>query len=139
MVDSIQKRRQGKSMKPRYQERIPVHSPVLFTIGSRVGEGVVLNLTLPGCLIQSPMGLKQGEYLQLKMFMPGMRFLFSVALAAVRWNKGSHFGVEFIKMSERDSEILSQFISKRLAEKGWHKSRPAQTQVLSPSRPAPSL
>jgi hypothetical protein len=85
------------------------------------------------------MGLKQGEYLQLKMFMPGMRFLFSVALAAVRWNKGSHFGVEFIKMSERDSEILSQFISKRLAEKGWHKSRPAQPQVLSPSRPAPSL
>ena len=41
--------------------------------------------------------------------------------------------------NELRQEILSQFISKRLAEKGWHKPRPAQTQVLSPSRPAPSL
>ena len=113
-------------MKPRYQERVPMYSPVLFTIGSHVGEGVVLNLSLPGCLIQSPIGLKQGEYLQLKMFMPGMKFLFSVGLGAVRWDKGSHFGVEFIKMSKTDSEILSQFISKRLAEKSWHEPRRAQ-------------
>ena len=92
---------------------------MIFTIGSHVGEGVVLDLTVPGCLIKSPIGLKKGEYLQLKMFLPGMKIPFSVALGVVRWNNGTHFGVEFIKMSETDSRVLSQFISQRLAEKSW--------------------
>jgi hypothetical protein len=103
----------------RYQERISVSSPVIFTIGSHVGEGIVLDLTIPGCLIQSPIGLKKGEYLQLKMVLPGMKIPFSVALGAVRWNKGTHFGVEFIKTSATDSRVLSHFISQRLAEKSW--------------------
>lgn len=80
---------------------------------------MVLDLTIPGCLIQSPIALKKGEYLQLKMFLPGIKLPFSVAMAAVRWNKGTHFGVEFIKMSETDSRVLTQFVSQRLAEKNW--------------------
>jgi hypothetical protein len=79
----------------------------------------VLDLTIPGCLIQSPLRLNKGEYLQLKMFLPGMKIPFSVALGAVRWHKESHFGVEFIKMSETDSRVLSQFVSQRLAANSW--------------------
>ena len=112
--------RKGKSLKPRYKERISVNFPVIFTIGSRLGEGVVLDLTIPGCLIQSPIALKKGEYLHLKMFLPRMKLPFSVGLGAVRWDKGTHFGVEFIKMSEKDSQVLTQFISQQLAGKSWH-------------------
>jgi len=53
------------------------------------------------------------------MFLPGMKIPFSVALGVVRWNRGTYFGVEFIKMSETDSRVLSQFMSQRLAEKSW--------------------
>ena len=106
-------------MKPQYHERIAVHSPVIFTIGSRVGEGLALDLTIPGCLIQSPTHLKKGEYLQLKILLPRIRTYLSVSLGAVRWNKGAQFGVEFIKMSERDSQILTEFICRQLADKKW--------------------
>ena len=112
-------RKQEESLKARYQKRISIHSPVIFTIGSHVGEGVVLDLTIPGCLIRSPIGLKKGEYVQLRMLLPGMKIPFSVTMAAVRWNKGTHFGVEFIKMSETDSRVLTEFVSQRLTENTW--------------------
>jgi hypothetical protein len=122
-------------LKPRYKERISVHFPVIFTIGSRLGEGVVLDLTIPGCLIQSPIALKKGEYLHLKMFLPRMKLPFSVALGAVRWDKGTHFGVEFIKMSEKDSRVLTQFMSQQLAGKSWHQTlvRPATSFMAGES------
>jgi hypothetical protein len=106
-------------LRTRYKERLSVHYPVLFTVGSRLGEGVVLNLTIPGCLIQSPIALKKGQYLELKMYLTPMRTRFSVALGAVRWDKGDYFGVEFIRMSDADSRILTQFISQRLVERTW--------------------
>ena len=112
-------RKQEESLKARYQKRISIHSPVSFSIGSHVGEGVVLDLTIPGCLIRSPIGLKKGEYVQLRMLLPGMKIPFSVTMAAVRWNKGTHFGVEFIKMSETDSRVLTGFVSQRLTENSW--------------------
>src|SRR5262245_34232740 len=111
--------RDVKCVRARYNERLSVHFPVIFTVGSRLGEGVVLNLTIPGCLIQSPIALKKGQYLQLKMYLPRINSHCSVVLGAVRWNKGDHFGVEFIRMSETDSRMLNEFISQQLAEKSW--------------------
>jgi len=46
-------------MTRRYSERIAMHCPVVFTMGSMVGEGEVVDLTNPGCLIQSTAGLDQ--------------------------------------------------------------------------------
>jgi hypothetical protein len=83
-------------MKPRCHKRIQIEASVIFTIGSCVGEGRALDISVPGCLIESPISVKKGDYLQLKVFLPGLKSPFSVALAAVRWTNGSQFGVEFI-------------------------------------------
>jgi len=105
-------------MTRRYSERIAVHCPVVFTMGSMVGEGEVVDLTNPGCLIQSTAGLKKGESLQLKMFLSGLKSPLIVALAVVRWTNGSRFGVEFIKMNEPDRAQLTEFISQHLRTSG---------------------
>ena len=89
-------------MKPRYNKRIHIQSPVIFTIGSGIGEGRVLDITVPGCLIESPISVKRGDYLQLKLFLLGLKSPIAVALAAVRWTDGSQFGVEFIRMEEKE-------------------------------------
>ena len=108
----------------RYSERIPVNSPVVFTMGSMVGEGQVLDLTNPGCLIQSKACLKKGETLHLKMFLPDAKSPLTVALAVVRWAHGSRFGVEFIKMTEHDRAQLTRYIAKHLQRFGaLHKDR----------------
>ena len=85
-------------MKPRYKPRIRLRFPVTFTSGARVGKGQVLDLTLPGCLIESPVAIEDGQSLQLELFLPGLRFPVSVTLGVVRWTQGKRFGVEFIKM-----------------------------------------
>ena len=102
-------------MKARYSKRIVAESTVTITVGSLVSEGRILDLTEPGCLIESPVSLKKGDCLQLKLFLPGLRSPFSVALAAVRWTNGFKFGVEFIKMDEKDQRQLKQVMARHLS------------------------
>lgn len=100
---------------PRYDKRIQINSSVIFTIDSRGGEGRALDITVPGCLIESPISVEKGDYLQLKLLIPGLQSPLSVELAAVRWTNGSQFGVEFIKMHEKARRQLNQVIARHLS------------------------
>lgn len=97
-------------MKQRYRRRIAMRVPVRFAGQAEVGEGQVLDLTMPGCLIESGKVVGQGDSLQLEIYVPGHRFPLSVSLAAVRWTKGKRFGVEFIKMHESQQRLLERFM-----------------------------
>lgn len=108
-------------MRPRYCDRISVKGPVVFTLGTMVGEGEVQDITNPGCMIQSSAYVCKGEYLQLKMYLSEMKAPLSVEMGVVRWISGPRFGVEFIKMSGTDRALLAQFISQH--------QRPAWTTV----------
>ena len=99
-------------MIPRYNERLAMRCPVIFAGTAYLGEGHVLNLTAPGCLIESASPVKRGDYVQLKMILPGLKIPFYVALAAVRWAGGGQFGVEFIQMSEVDQGSLKLFLAR---------------------------
>lgn len=109
-------------MKPRYKPRIRLRFPVTFTSGPRIGQGQVLDLTLPGCLIESSVAVEAAESLQLELFLPGLRFPVSVTMGVVRWVKGKRFGVEFIKMHESQQRILQHFVAEHCAEISTHKS-----------------
>ena len=99
-------------MKPRYSDRIAVKCPIVFTLGSMVGEGEVQDITNPGCMIHSPAHVSKGEYLQLKMYLPEVKTPLAIEMGVVRWTDGPRFGVEFIKMSGADRALLTQFISR---------------------------
>src|SRR5215213_3774772 len=101
-------------MKPRYKPRIPLKSPAVFAVKEEVGQGRVLNLTNPGCLIESSVVVKQGDYLKLKLLLDGLKSPLLVTGGAVRWTKGTQFGVEFIEMTEAERLKLDQFLSKQM-------------------------
>ena len=103
-------------MKPRYKPRIRLRFPVTFTSGAHVGKGQVLDLTLPGCLIESSDAVEDAQSLQLDLFLPGLRFPVSVTLGVVRWTQGKRFGVEFIKMHESQQRILQRFVAQHCAD-----------------------
>lgn len=109
-------------MKPRYKPRIRLRFPVTFASEARVGEGQVLDLTLPGCLIESSVAVEAAQSLRLELFLPGLDLPVSVTMGVVRWVKGKRFGVEFIKMYESQQRILQQFVAEHCAENPKQKS-----------------
>ncbi|MGC3975897.1 MAG: PilZ domain-containing protein [Nitrospira sp.] len=92
-------------MNPRYSERKPTSAKVTLSAGPRVGEGQVLDMTVPGCLLQTTMPLERGQDVQLLMYLDQIRPM-RVTLGIVRWVSGKTAGIEFIRMSAGDQERL---------------------------------
>jgi len=97
-------------MKLRYCTRVDTRLPVVFAGESFVGEGTVLNLSVPGCAITSKKAVLSGSYLELKVLFPDQTPPLSVGLARVRWCQGRYFGVEFIRMPGNDQIRLGRLI-----------------------------
>ena len=101
-------------MKDRYRKRVPLNAWVIFSNDQHCGQGHVLDLTAPGCQIESTQEVGRGEYLQLRILLPGHTALFTVRLAAVRWTKGSRFGAEFIRMDKSEQQMLDAFMAEHV-------------------------
>lgn len=71
---------EGNTMKPRYYPRAVVQGSAVFAGEGRTGEGTVLDLTVPGCLIDSPCPPHKGDSLELCLDLP-------------HWSSGSQVGV----------------------------------------------
>jgi hypothetical protein len=104
-------------MNGRYKERIPIKARALVVINSLLSEGRVLDITAPGCLIESSRVVSMGQYLHLTIFLPRLNSPLVVRLGAVRWVKGKQFGVEFIRMDQSEQRILD-VITRRTKVKG---------------------
>lgn len=99
-------------MKSRYSDRVPVECSVVFSGEAMIGEGRVIDISLPGCLLESPETAKPGDYVQMKLFLPDQQAVLSVPLAVVRWAEGNRIGVEFIRSSEEDQSRLTRFVQR---------------------------
>ncbi len=120
-------------MHARYSERIHATGRVLITLDKHVSEGHIHNLTVPGCLIESPLSVKKGDSLQLKVILSGVKSSFDVALAVVRWTSGFHFGVEFIEMKEKDQRQLNEVIARHQPTRASKKTQGTRQQFSDPT------
>ena len=106
-------------MKSRYYPRVVVQASAVFTVDGLTCEGQVLNLTVPGCLIDSPLTPKKGDSLTLCVSLSQGGATFRVARGVVRWVEGSRFGVEFIEMDHlerfRYNATVGRFLSQQVA------------------------
>lgn len=96
-------------MNPRYSERKATSAKVTLSAGARVGEGQMVDLTVPGCLLQTAMLLERGQDVQLLIYLNELRPM-RINLGIVRWVSGKAAGIEFIRMSAADQERLRVFI-----------------------------
>lgn len=99
-------------MKLRCCRRIGGDFPVIFAGDSHVGEGTVVNVSVPGCEIYSKKPVKTGNFIQMKVLVPGNGSPLSVGLGKVRWRRGCRFGVEFIKMPGEDQIRLGGMVKR---------------------------
>lgn len=97
-------------MNHRYSERIPVECGVVFSGENMCGEGRVIDVSLPGCLMESPELVKVGDYMRLRLFLPDQTAPLNVPLAVVRRVDGSFIGLEFIRSSDADQARLTRYV-----------------------------
>lgn len=117
-------------MKPRYNKRVPLKAWVIFSNTDFFGQGRLLDFTAPGCQIESSQRVVRGQYLELRILLPGQTSLFTVKLAAVRWTEGTRFGVEFIRMDTLEQQILDAFMAEHLGSARPLGGRPTNRIVL---------
>jgi hypothetical protein len=96
--------------KLRYCERVHTQFPVVFAGEAYVGEGTVLNVSVPGCAVHSRKRVQPGSYLEMRILAPDAMTSLRVGLAKVRWCEGRRFGVEFIQMLGEDQVRLGRLV-----------------------------
>ena len=100
-------------MKLRYSERVRTKFPVIFSSDDVIGEGVVHDVSVPGCSMVSNTVVEPGTYLEMKVLMPDNSPSLCVELAKIRWRQGRRFGVEFIRMPGADQVRLGRLVKRR--------------------------
>jgi hypothetical protein len=92
-------------MMRRYSLRKAFESKACIAAEGLLGNGRVVDLSVPGCLVETGLHLKVRQSLQLRIICPGGKPL-SIPLAVVRWVNRRHAGIEFIRMSEEGQARL---------------------------------
>ena len=91
--------------------RIALPCSIIVATGVQTGEGRVLNLSTSGCLVEAPILIKAGDYLQMRLFLPHTDLSMCVSVAVVQWALGFRFGVEFIEVDEKHRTRLNHFLT----------------------------
>jgi PilZ domain. len=93
----------------RYSLRKSAGCKVTLSCNSRIAEGQVLNLSIPGCQVETSLPLKEGHCVQLRVQLANQSPM-RVDLGIVRWINGGKAGIEFIRMSEEDQKRLRWYV-----------------------------
>jgi len=80
----------------------------------RVGEGVVTDISLGGCYLQTFVQLSQGTLVSLELQTEQHTPAIAVEAAIVRIVRPAGVGLEFLRLSEPEHERFSQFIRQLL-------------------------
>ncbi len=98
------------SLRQRSKPRVGVKFPVQFLGDAMVGRGALVNLSGPGCAVESKTVLTPGSYVSLQIKIPKHRKPLIVAVAQVRWAKDDQFGLEFIRYGNGGKAQLAKLL-----------------------------
>jgi hypothetical protein len=82
---------------------------VTLSCGARVGDGHVLDLTVPGCLLETALVLERSQSVQLRVYLDKHRPM-RIDLGVVRWAQDGKAGIEFIRMAGEDQLRLRFYV-----------------------------
>ena len=96
--------------------RVSVTYPVRLSGDSMIGQGTVVNLSAPGCAIETTLPVRPGDYLELHVMAPDQARPLTVGLAKVRWAAEQKAGIEFIRVRRDEQSRLQRLIGQLLEE-----------------------
>jgi hypothetical protein len=99
-------------MEQRKNLRFPVQFRSSFSsIGIVGGEGSVIDLSIRGCRIESPIGVQPGASLEVRIQVGEHEPPIQIQAAIVRWNRGQEFGLEFEVIAPTEWAHLRDFVN----------------------------
>jgi hypothetical protein len=96
-----------RSVDRREYERLATHIPVVF--GADDVEGVVTEISIDGCTIQTDVTVSRGTHLPLRMECSPTRTI-TVSHAVVRSVHGRAIGVQFVQLGAREHDAIHRVV-----------------------------
>jgi len=94
----------------RRHRRFQTHFPVVFSYGQKHGEGVVTNIAMGGCRLQTEVQLTEDTPLELKLQVPGSEVEIRVEMATVSSVGGFFAGLSFSQLAGAEKKRLRRFL-----------------------------
>lgn len=91
-------------------ERIGVRFPVLFTNAQIIGTGVVTDVSVAGCAIETALPLKPGNTLKLELYVKNGLPPIIVSQAVIRSVLHGTAGVQFVEMADSEHTRLNHVV-----------------------------
>lgn len=98
-------------MDQRRHPRFPVGFHSSFSSVNRVtGDGIIVDLSLRGCGILSPIDILPGTTLELRIATPSHEDPLTVGQAVVRWCRAGRVGLEFLSLQPGEWARLQDIV-----------------------------
>ena len=95
----------------RAMPRLRVQFRTTFSASSKLeGTGIMLDLSMGGCRIESPILVVPGFSLELRIHVPDIEWPLMIEAASVQWVAGQTFGLAFLRMTETEQKRLGEVI-----------------------------
>jgi hypothetical protein len=100
-----------KTPERRAARRLRVQFRTTFsTAGDLEGTGGLLDLSVGGCRIESPVVVRPGLFLEVRIHVPHLEWPLMIDEATVQWVSGQTFGLAFFRIKESERERLEKVI-----------------------------
>ena len=106
-----------KPLARRQDRRFETSFTVVFSWGHTDGEGIVTDIGLGGCRVNTDVELTKDCCLKLKLQVPGSKPEIRVEEAVVCTVEKGSFGLSFSRVSEDEKKRLCRFLVQRMKEK----------------------
>ncbi|BCA56045.1 hypothetical protein W02_31850 [Nitrospira sp. KM1] len=103
-----------RRMAPRFRVQFRT---VLGGRASQEGQGTVLDLSIGGCRVETPVAMVRDASIELRIHVPDLDWPLMIDEATVQWVKNKEYGLGFVKLKETEWERLRRVIAK-LADEG---------------------
>jgi len=74
------------------------------------GEGTIVDLSIRGCRIESPVDIKAGTSLEVRIMVREHEPPIHIQQASVRWSREHQFGLEFVTMASKERASLQSIV-----------------------------
>jgi len=102
-------------MDRRRHRRVRARIKGLLKANAQAAEGEALDLSLGGARMTSPLNMKPGKSVTIKLVIPGADTPIYIEHAEVRWVRDRTFGLKFLEVTRSQLDELEQVIDDYLA------------------------